>query len=83
MLDFLASDKGIAMMIVLGVVGVLGYVLVSIVEAIGIDEYDPICEERCKKCICYDVCRNHGCIYECKDYMTEEMLRKSGVSKDE
>lgn len=79
MLDFLSSDKGLMMLIIIGIVSVVGFVLISIFEAIVYDEYDPVCEEKCKKCICYSMCRNHGCMYECPDYMTEEMLQKKGM----
>ena len=82
MIDFLTSDKGLMMIFVLGVIAIIGFVILSVVESILYDEFDPVCEEKCKKCICYDMCRNHGCIYECKDYMTEEMLRRKGMEHE-
>lgn len=45
------------------------------------DGIDPIIEAKCKECISYDVCQHHGRKYGCKDYMTEEMLKRKGVGK--
>ena len=82
MIDFLTSDKGLMMLLVIGIIGAVGFVLLNIAEAIMFDEFDPVCEEKCKKCICYEMCRNHGCIYDCRDYMTEEMLRRKGMENE-
>lgn len=79
MLDFLDSPHFGSMCIVILIVLGVGYVLLEIFNAIIMDEFDPVCEEKCKKCINYNVCRRHGCDYECVDYMTEEMLRRKGL----
>lgn len=45
------------------------------------DGIDPIIEAKCKECISYEGCQNHGRKYGCKEYMTEEMLKRKGVGK--
>lgn len=45
------------------------------------DGIDPILEAKCKECICYEGCHHHGRKYGCKEYMTEEMLKRKGVEK--
>lgn len=79
MLDFLDSPHFGSMCIVILIVLGVGYVLLEIFNAIIMDDFDPVCEEKCKKCINYKVCRRHGCDYDCIDYMTEEMLRRKGL----
>ncbi len=79
MIDFLSSEKGLMMLIIIGIVSVVAFIVVSFFEAIFSNEFDPVCEAKCKKCICYDVCLHHGRKYGCEDYMTEEMLRKKGM----
>lgn len=83
MTDFLTSGAGMAMILILGIVGLVGYCIICFVEAMMMDEFDPVCEQKCRSCICYNMCKEHGCHYDCKDYMTEEMLQKKGMSKDE
>ena len=79
MIDFLTSTQGIMMMITFGILGAVGFIIFSVMEAVMYDEFDPVCEHKCKKCICYDMCRHHGCIYDCPDYMTEEQLQERGM----
>ena len=79
MLDFLESPHFGSMCIVILIILGVGYVLLEIFDAIIMDDFDPVCEEKCKKCINYKYCRRHGCDYECVDYMTEEMLRGKGL----
>lgn len=79
MLDFLDSPHFGSMCIVILIVLGVGYVLLEIFNAIIMDDFDPVCEEKCKKCINYKVCRRHGCDYDCIDYMTEEILRRKGL----
>lgn len=79
MIDFLASAQGVWMVIVILVLFVIGYVLICAFEALFLDDFDPVTEEKCKKCIHYDTCRDHGCKYECIDFFTEKDLRKRGV----
>lgn len=81
MADFLTSDKGMTMLLLLGILAIVGYVILVVFEAITTDEFDPVCEQKCKDCICYDVCKRHGCDYDCQDYMTEEMLKQKGLSR--
>ena len=69
-------------LVILVILGII-YGLVVFFESIIDDDFDPVVEARCKKCICYDICRKHGCNYDCKDYMTEEMLQKKGMKKNE
>lgn len=82
MADFLTSSTGMMMIFLLGILGIVGYVILTIVEALLTDEFDPVCEEKCRQCICYKMCKEHGCHYECPDYMTEEMLRSRGITED-
>lgn len=79
MIDFLTSAHFTGLCIVILILLVVGYVILEIFDAIIMDDYDPICEAKCKKCINYKVCRRHGCDYNCIDYMTEEMLRGKGL----
>lgn len=83
MIDFLTSDAGMMMILLLGILGIVGYVILTIIESILVDDFDPVCEQKCRSCICYSMCREHGCHYECPDYMTEEMLRDRGFKEDE
>lgn len=83
MIDFLTSDAGMAMILLLGILGIVGYVILTIIEFILVDDFDPVCEQKCRSCICYGMCKEHGCHYECPDYMTEEMLRDRGFKEDE
>ena len=78
MIEFIASGAGTAMFIIILVILLLGYAAICIFEALTTDEFDPVCEAKCKNCICYDMCKEHGCHYECPDYMTEEELQKKG-----
>ena len=80
MIDFLGSAQGAGCVIVLLVFLGIAYALICIFESIIEDDFDPVTEAKCKKCICYDVCRQHGCKYDCKDYMTEEDLKKRGLN---
>lgn len=79
MLEFLESPHFGSMCILILIVLGIGYVIIEIIDSIIMDDFDPVCEEKCKKCINYKVCRRHGCDYECRDYMTEEMLRRKGL----
>ena len=81
MIDFLSSDKGLMMLIVLGIASIIAFIVVSIFEAIVNDDFDPVVERKCKNCICYPVCLHHGRNYECKDFITEDMLRKRGIDR--
>lgn len=92
MSEFLASGHGMALVLILGVILGVVFAFIQIVEAKIEDEFDPICEEKCKKCVCYDICRKHGTDYECKDYFpcldyepreqkTEDMLNRKGVDE--
>ena len=54
----------------------------TIIESILVDDFDPVCEQKCRQCICYGMCKEHGCHYECPDYMTEEMLRRKGMEHE-
>lgn len=83
MIDFLTSDAGMMMILLLGILGIVGYVILTIIESILVDDFDPVCEQKCRQCICYGMCKEHGCHYECPDYMTEEMLRDRGFEEDE
>lgn len=67
------------LMIILGI----AYAVIVTVEALIDEEFDPVIEAKCKKCICYDMCKKHGCDYNCKDYMTEEMLQSIGMNKED
>lgn len=79
MLEFITSGKGsgfcIVILIILGII----YGVVVAYDSYIDDEFDPVTEAKCKKCILYDMCRKHGLDYNCKEYMTEEMLQKKGL----
>lgn len=81
MSEFLASGHGMALVLIIGVILGVVFAFLQIVEAKIEDDFDPVCEEKCKRCICYDICRKHGTDYECKDYMTDDMLKRKGVDK--
>jgi len=49
------------------------YGLILVFEEKVEGDYDEILEAHCKKCIHYSVCRNRK--YNCKEYITEEMLQ--------
>lgn len=83
MIDFIESPHFGSLCIIIIIVLGIGYVLLEIFNAIIMDEFDPVCEAKCKKCINYKCCRRHGCDYECQDYMTEEMLQKKCITKHE
>lgn len=55
------------------------YGLILVFEEKVEGDYDEILEGHCKKCIHYSVCHNHK--YNCKEYMTEEMLHGKGDKK--
>lgn len=79
--DFIMSPNfagfAIVILVILGII----YALIVTFEAKAEDDFDPVIEAKCKKCICYEMCRKHGTDYECRDYMTEEMLQKRGMIK--
>ena len=81
MIGFLSSNQVLAFIALAGIILIIGYVILTVFEAIVYDDFDPVCEQKCKKCICYGHCPNHGCLYDCPDYMTEEILREKGISK--
>ena len=69
-------------LIACGILGAVGFVIISVLDALITDEFDPVVEERCKKCISYTGCSFHGCDYNCKYYMTEEILRRKGLQNE-
>lgn len=79
--DFIMSPNfagfAIVILVILGII----YALIVTIEAKAEDDFDPVIEAKCKKCICHDMCHKHGTDYECRDYMTEEMLQKRGMIK--
>lgn len=79
--DFIMSPNfagfAIVILVILGII----YAFIVTIEAKAEDDFDPVIEAKCKKCICHDICSKHGTIYDCQDYMTEEMLRKKGLMK--
>lgn len=79
--DFIMSPNfagfAIVILVILGII----YAMIVTIEAKAEDDFDPVIEAKCKKCICYDMCHKHGTDYECRDYMTEEMLQKRGMIK--
>lgn len=77
MSEFLASGHGMALVLILGVILGVVFAFLQIIEAKIEDEFDPICEEKCKKCDYYDVCRKHGTDYNC----TDDMLKRKGVDE--
>lgn len=79
--DFIMSPNFAGFAIVIFVILGIIYAFVVTIEAKAEDDFDPVIESKCKKCICYEMCRKHGTDYECKDYMTEEMLKKKGMIK--
>ena len=81
MVDFINSPKGTGLALILFVILGIIYAFVVIFESKAEDDFDPVIEAKCKKCICHDICSKHGTDYECKDYMTEEMLQKKGMIK--
>ena len=54
----------------------IAYALILVLEERVEGDYDEVLEAHCKKCINYSVCQHHD--YNCKEYMTEEMLRSKG-----
>ena len=68
----------VGVLVILFVLAVI-YGLILVFEEKTEGDYDEILEAHCKKCINYSVCQHHD--YNCKEYMTEEMLRKKGVGK--
>ena len=54
----------------------IAYALILVLEEKVEGDYDEVLEAHCKKCINYSVCSHHD--YNCKEYMTEEMLRSKG-----
>lgn len=71
--------NGFVIILIVLVVGI--FVLAEIYDSIVMDEFDPVCEERCKKCINYPVCMEHGCHYQCDNYCTEEDLAEEVRTK--
>lgn len=78
----MAPNFGGICLVILVFLGIIYAFIVAFEEYVDGD-FDPVIEARCKKCIMYDVCRKHGTDYNCKDYMTEEMLQKKCMNKDE
>lgn len=67
-------------LVILVLLGII-YAIIILVEEKVDGDYDDVLEAKCKNCICYDACPRHGRDYNCRDYMTEEMLRKRGGHK--
>lgn len=81
MIDFLTSDQGLMLLVVIGIGAVIAFIVLSVFEAMVNDDFDPVIEAKCKNCVCYSVCLHHGRDYECRDYMTDDMLRQKGLKK--
>lgn len=64
-------------LILLLILGIVYAVIIAIEEKVDSD-FDEVTEAKCKKCLMYDACPRHGRDYNCRDYMTDEILRKKG-----
>lgn len=64
--------EGACLILLLGL-GIV-YAIICFFDSITDNEYDDVTEQRCKRCVHYKVCSNHGCKYNCKDFYEEDDL---------
>lgn len=83
MADFLLSPQGTTAIILCGILAAVGYILLEILDCLWSSDYDPMIEKKCRKCVYYDRCIEHGCHYDCYYYTDTDMIKRRGVDDDD